>query len=83
MKIDRDKLFHIVLSLALKAVEWAFNTYGEQAQAKIAALVEARYGFDAAPFLDELRKAITEYEQAHPISSWEIFLVAVSHLVSY
>jgi hypothetical protein len=66
MKIDRNKVLHVILSLAIRAAEWAFATYGDEAEAKIAALVEARYGFDVRPFLDELRKSIAEYEETHP-----------------
>ena len=67
--MDKDKILHIIISLALRAAEWMFDTYGEVAEHKIAALVQKRYGFDATPFLDEFRKAIKEYEAEHPIPS--------------
>ena len=67
--MDKDKILHIIISLALRAAEWMFDTYGEVAEHKIAALVEKRYGFDATPFLEEFRIAIKEYEETHPIPS--------------
>ena len=65
--MDKSKLLHIILSLAIRAAEWAFDTYGELAEQKIAALITRRYGFDATPFLEEFRAAVKEYEETHPI----------------
>ncbi len=65
----RQKLLHIALSLAIRALVWAFNHYGEEAEERAAVIIEKRYGIDARPLLNEVRVAVTEFEETHPVAA--------------